>query len=653
MDATTARRPAEHALVPALERGLDALAEQVRGDVEPAAFFRGLLQLLVHTARVDEAVLWLRTAEETWNRYALTVEAPDGMPVSRGGVAGPAWLASALAAEAPQLARFHEGDRERQRIAVAVRQGGAPAGVLEVVCEFANLPAPLNTLASFCSAVSEVAGDFLVQQELRLLRRERAEWKQWDQWLNTLLATDDWRRLAALLSHDGRALTGSDRVTILRLKRGAPRVVSISGVDEFDPRSNSVQALERFALAAVQLRQDLWCGRDDTCPAAAATAWSRLQQAAGTVQAAALLIRGGGGWLTGVLVCERFDARPETGQWPTRCDTLRRFTAGPWSAAMERAAGIWSRLWSHSQQRLSPWERTVQRAVWSAALLTGAALALTYISTDLVVTGEGQLLPAERRDIFATANGIVDQVHVQHGATVQPGSPLVVLRDPVLELEATRIAGELATARARLSVVQAARISGSGVALDPVSRAQQLTGEEEELRQRIETLGRQYALLEQERQSWTLKSPIAGQVLTWNVEPLLAGRPVQRGDVLLEVGNTGGDWVVEIRLRERDAGPVMAAWNHGRNTVPVEFVPLAGPRFKASGVVHEIARVTELDDRGESTVRLLATVDRSQVPDLRPGKTVLPRLSCGRHPLGYVWFRDLINAVRRMWWQWH
>ena len=54
--------------VSALERGLDELAELVRADVEPPQFFRELLRLLVHTARADEAVTWLRTSEDAWTR---------------------------------------------------------------------------------------------------------------------------------------------------------------------------------------------------------------------------------------------------------------------------------------------------------------------------------------------------------------------------------------------------------------------------------------------------------------------------------------------------------------------------------------------------------------------------------------------------------
>jgi multidrug efflux pump subunit AcrA (membrane-fusion protein) len=653
--AVSTRRPADQVLLPALERGLDALAQQVRGDVEPPQFLRDLLRLLVHTARADEAAAWLRSTDGLWTRVGLQVSSTDGMTTSQTGLPAEVWLNQAVSTDGPQLTRLNDAVLgPRQRIAGPIRQGGTPVGVLEAMFDGGVLPAAATTLVPYCGALAELTGDFLVQHELRLLRRDRAEWKQWDQWLSAAQTVEGLASLADSITHDGRALTTSDRVTVLRLMRGRPRVASASGVDLIDPRSSTVQALERFAAAALRTRQDAWCGLDAETEGSHAlvTSWQRLQQNAGTIAAGALILRRAGGAPTGVVICERFQAVTDSAAWRAKCETLARFAAPVWTAAVERATGPWARLWSQGHEALSPLGRTLRRAIITAVVVGGTASALTLVSADLVVTGEGKLLPANRRDIFATTTGIVEDVRVRHGDEVHAGDVLLVLRDPALELEATRIAGELSTVRTRLNVVQAARISGTGAAIDPVLRAQQLTGEETELQQRLESLTRQQELLAAERQSWTLTSPIDGQVLTWDVEPLLAGRPVQRGHVLLEVGATAGDWIVEVWLRERDAGFVFDEWNDGQNKVPVEFVPVTGRRWIAHGHIRDVARVTDIDERGDSSVRLIVAFDRAQAPELRSGKTVLPRIVCGRRALGYVWFRDLIDAVRSAWWRW-
>jgi hypothetical protein len=141
-------------------------------------------------------------------------------------------------------------------------------------------------------------------------------------------------------------------------------------------------------------------------------------------------------------------------------------------------------------------------------------------------------------------------------------------------------------------------------------------------------------------------------VLTWDLESRLTGRPVERGQVLLTVGDMAGDWVVEARIRERDIGPVWAAAKRTSEPLPVEFVSTIDHRTVRHGVVREIARTTEIDDRGDSTLRVTIAFDRNQPGPLRPGATVLPRIHCGTTSLGYVWFHQLINAIRRQWWLW-
>jgi hypothetical protein len=38
--------------------------------------------------------------------------------------------------------------------------------------------------------------------------------------------------------------------------------------------------------------------------------------------------------------------------------------------------------------------------------------------------------------------------------------------------------------------------------------------------------------------------------------------------------------------------------------------------------------------------------DRSQIQQLRPRATAIPRIYCGQQSLGYVWLHDLIDTIR-------
>ncbi|HUQ72956.1 MAG TPA: efflux RND transporter periplasmic adaptor subunit [Planctomycetaceae bacterium] len=627
----------------ALERGLDELAQRVRGDVEPFQFLTDVLRLLVHTARADRAAVWMRGGDQKWTRIGLSVLSADGAVESEPNVAGPDWLAGAWQQSGPEAARFTQDGSPCTRLAGPVRQGGQPTGVLEGVWDGS---VPQATLLPFVGAVCELTGDFLVQHELRMLRRERLEWKQWEQFQTALSDADGIAKLAAVVTHDGRALTGSDRVTVLHMHGLRARGESVSGVDVLDPRSTTLQALERVAQAAAQMRQPVWHSVDAPHRGTARDACESLQQLADCMAMGALPLMSADGWVSGVIVCERMTATPDVAAWQKRCESLARFATPPWSALVERRLS-WIGRWSRRRQRFAT---TFGKLGVAAAAIAVIAAALAVIPAEHVVTGEGQLMPDRRRDVFASTSGVVSDIRVRHGDEVAVGQTLVVLRDPQIELETARVVGELATVRTRLGVVQSARIAAVSSGVDAAIRAQQLTAEEEELKQRLESLARQQALLDEQRATWELKSPIAGQLLTWDLESRLTGRPVERGQVLLTVGDIAGDWVVEARIRERDIGPVWAAAKANTEPLAVEFVTTLDTRTVRRGQIRDIARTAEIDDRGDSTLRVTIAFDRSQPGPLRPGATVMPRIMCGKKSLGYVWLHPLLDAVRRQWW---
>ncbi len=634
--------------ISALERGIDELAERVPSDVEPTQFLRELLGLLVHTARADEASVWLRTSEDAWTRLTLSVSQRDGSLTSERVPHLPNWITEALTGNGMTVARFQEDSRSGQRITGPVRQAGQATGVLAAQFDGNTLPVPAATLVPFCGALSELTGDFLVQHELRRLRQERSERQQWERWETTLTSASRSTQIAGIIAHDGRALCQADRITVLQCSGQRLQAVAVSGVETLDPRSSTLQALEGLAQATFTAEGPLSFPAPELTNATT-IAWDQLVSVAGTQAAVVVPLRHPRGGILGTIIAERFTPGttiPEA--WQQQVARLATTVTPWWAALAEAERSTWNRWFSRGSPTRSP--RIRRWTVWSSVALA-ALIALAIIPAPLVIHAEGEMVPVERRDVFATANGIVETVSVRHADHVTLQQPLVRLRDPAIELEAARVTGELATVRARLSTVQAARITPVSSAAETTLRLQQLAGEEEDLKHQRDSLTRQNELLDAERAAWNLTSPIAGQVLTWDVETLLAGRPVERGQVLLTIGNTAGDWEITARVRERHVGHLFAA-RVDPNGLPVEFVSSTEPGRTLIGRVENVARVAEINDRGESTVRVTIAFDRRQLSQLRPGATVWPRIQCGHRPLGYVWFHDLIDAVRRQWWLW-
>jgi len=278
--------------------------------------------------------------------------------------------------------------------------------------------------------------------------------------------------------------------------------------------------------------------------------------------------------------------------------------------------------------------------------VAAVGLALLLVPADFDIQARGELQPRLRRDIFAPDDGVVSEVQAVEGREVRAGDVLVTLRKPQLEFELHRVLGDAQTARKRLAAVQAARLGPERGKSDAVERYNQLTAEEEELKELLASLAQQEQILRGQQSELVVTSPIAGQVLTWNALELLEARPVQRGQVLLAVGDLAGPWQLELRLSDDHAGYVLAAQQAAGKNLDVDFLLATDPGRAYHGRIERTALATETDEVYGSHLLLTVGIDAQAVPRLRPGATVIGKIHCGRRSLGFVWFHDLIAMIR-------
>jgi hypothetical protein len=175
-----------------------------------------------------------------------------------------------------------------------------------------------------------------------------------------------------------------------------------------------------------------------------------------------------------------------------------------------------------------------------------------------------------------------------------------------------------------------------------------LTAEAEELKKLAESLRAQHKILERQQREMSVYSPIAGEVLTWNVHETLENRPVQRGQLLLTIADRSGPWILELHVKDHHIGHVLEAQPAAGESLPVSFILATDPETTYRGRIEKVAMISENDETHGQSVLLTVALDdaaRRSIPELRPGATVLGRIDCGRRSLGYVWFHDLIDAV--------
>jgi len=249
-----------------------------------------------------------------------------------------------------------------------------------------------------------------------------------------------------------------------------------------------------------------------------------------------------------------------------------------------------------------------------------------------------------RQHIFAPEDGIVISLPCSDGEIVKSGTTLGVLRSPALELQFSELDGGRQTVQEQLSAVRAARMQNERSGASRPNSVS-LSAEEKQLQNELKGLEQQIVILNQRQRDLDIRSPIAGQLLSFDLKRFLADRPVERGDLLMTVADLEGPWELELQIDDDQVGHVLAAWDQADGRQPVSFLRLGQPGVHNQAHLREMGGFTEIDDEGRAIVIAFAAIE-TVPPGSRPGTTVIAKIHCGRRPLGFVWFRALLEAVQ-------
>jgi hypothetical protein len=539
-----------------------------------------------------------------------------------------------------------------------LKAGSNTIGLLELVEPAMTPPAARQGHLQFLAAVSELAADFHRQAQVRELAVRESQWQRLEQFIQQIHASLDLRATAYAIVNDGRRLIDCDRVSIAACSGDKCRTLAISGVDAAQRRSDAVQRLEALGRVVARIGEPLWFPADrERLPPETERAidahldvsHARLLAAIPLKPAPAAGERASNAEnpTLGVLFVEQFRTAALDAPFQQRVQTVSRHAASALKNALD-----------YDSLPLMPLERVLKGLRWftrarqlpktalSLLLVIGLGLALVLVPADFTIEARGELQPSARREIYAPDDAIVSEVRITAGQHVQSGDVLVALRKPQLEFELHRVLGEMQTARKRLSAIQAARLGSDHGKPETPEHYQQLTAEEEEIKESLASLQQQDQVLRSQQADLQVKSPIDGDVLTWNVQQLLETRPVQRGKTLLTVGDLAGDWQLELRLPDHHAGYVLDARRDLRAGLPVTFLLATDPGISYAGRVERVGLATTSDEVYGSNVPVFVAIDRRQLGDMRPGATVIGKIHCGRRSIGFVWFHDLISVIR-------
>jgi multidrug efflux pump subunit AcrA (membrane-fusion protein) len=253
----------------------------------------------------------------------------------------------------------------------------------------------------------------------------------------------------------------------------------------------------------------------------------------------------------------------------------------------------------------------------------------------------------QRRNVFAPVDAVVREVPVQHDAAVASGTVLAVLESEQLALQQQQVQGERDQTQQRLLAIVAEKLKGTRDERDP-NLLSRLTSQETELRQMLAAQDQQLDILRQQIESLVVRSPLDGRVLSWSTEELLVRRPVRRGQILMTVANVDGPWILELQVPDWEIAHVQAGRVEASSGQRVTFMLGTQPGVEYRGSLRQVA--TTVTDRSDATdqmpsVLVTADIDGQAISNLRPGASVSARIDCGRRSIGYVWLRQLWEAI--------
>ena len=221
---------------------------------------------------------------------------------------------------------------------------------------------------------------------------------------------------------------------------------------------------------------------------------------------------------------------------------------------------------------------------------------------------------------------------------------MVELVDPELEIIHEESRGKLEVLRKEIDklnalVSRAGRRDGQEDPLSMWAQVQQLESQKENLENRLK-------LIEKKKALHKIESPIAGTVVTWDVQNRLTDFPVARKQFVMAVADFEGEWVAELRIPQHQVGYVAAAVEKSNEPLDVEFRVATNPNILLHG---KLIRLSDRTDPGQSGVpefRAIVTADTSQLKELRPGAGLTAKIHCGTTSQGFVWFYQVVDYIR-------
>ncbi len=530
-------------------------------------------------------------------------------------------------------------------------------GLVEIFQRSGARPAVERGYLRFVLQMCSVAEDYLKTRQLRLYTDRQAIWSQLEQFTRLAHGSLEPRVTAYTIANEGRRLIECDRVSVAIRKGNRCRIEAVSGQEVFDKRSNTVTLLGKVASVVVKAGEPLWYTGDtrDLAPQVEEAVEAYVDDSHCKTVVVLPLARPDDQdeherdphyrpEYFGALVIEQINTDGIPVAMRRRIDVVAEHGSVALANSLEHNSLFLMPLWRTLGK--SKWivsARTLPKTIAVAIVLVAALLSLFLVPAEFELHGKGTLEPVEKRDVFASTDGIVTKVLVKHGDDVKAGQPLVETRDTNLDVSAEKAAGDLAANTARIQSLQ------QQIYRDRPDSETRSRLEEELLQAQAmqASLQKQVDLYQEKKDMLTVRSPIDGKVITWQLEERLINRPVEKSQVLMTVADPTKHWELEVHMPEDRMGHIKRAQQKIGDDLNVDYILATDPSRTLHGKISEVHDAAEVQGDEGNMVLVKVKIDEHDLgPEVRPGATVSAKIDCGRRSLGYVWLHDVFEFVQ-------
>jgi len=493
-------------------------------------------------------------------------------------------------------------------------------------------------------------------------------WEDFDQFALDLHSSLDLNEVLAVAVNDGRRLIGCDRLSVALQVGNRCVIRAVSGQDRVVARSKLVRALAALAREVIRVGEPvLYTGELAGYPPQVESPLADyLHESQARMIAFQPLcepvpfIQEEEGTSPprekrpprtfGCLIAEQSrDSEPR----PRVLDRIE-LLAGHIAAAVHNAR-------TYSTVFLLPLLRVLGRCLgwfrgrrlWASlaivALLSVLCAASLIIERNYRVEATGKLMPAHRQEVFAPWDGDIVEVFVDDGQQVKQGEPLLRLESDELRSDFVVAQTEVQEKAKLVNSLrsQADRASRSG------SRDEAIRLQGEVKRAEIELEGAKgtQGVLEQRLDKLLVRAPMNGVVTAFQVKKLLLLRPVQRGEMLLQVVDQASPWRLELEVPDYRIGHVLRAYHESpTKSLPIRLVLATAVETKVGGTLTCIAtRADESEEHG-SIVEVTGDIESDELKQRYVGAGVYVQIYCGKACLAYVMFGDVVEFFQRHVW---